>query len=301
MSIEQRPEITSFINNWANKPREQVAEELASYSMETKRIPDLYYFTIDSDGDLFHPQAQTKVRNLIRRDTSVGEMEGQAFDAISSWFRQSDRGVIAWVSPPHHGIYPTSKIVISEIEGEGKEKKLSNRAIILDFDQTKCLDFVRQLAAFSKNHPLFQHLDQIRSTPLILNTNGRSWIYILQELIDDPVLWRSIREGGDKKAKEAAIIQASVVYQSLFKDTVGPSEGQNMIMRMLGERVGSCPVVFAKTGFRLFADSASLLGVSTSLGGTSGEYHVGSCAKCGSSNVLVGGCQICTTCEKDMS
>lgn len=299
MIVETRPEITSFINNWVGKPKQQVVEELASYSLETKRIPDPYCFTADDDGDLFHPQAKAKVKNFILRDSFVGELEGRAFDAISRWFRQEDCGAIVWVSPPYPGIYPTSKVIVSEIERESSGKRLHNRAILLDFDADRCLKFARDLAAFSKNHPLFQSLDQVRATPLALNTQGRSWIYILEELIDDPILWKGLREGKDKEAKEEALIQARIVHQSLFRDTPGLSDGQRMMLEMLGGRPGSCPVLFKKTAFRLLGENSTILGTSTSLE-SSGDYHFGSCVICKKGNVWVGGCDICTSCEENM-
>lgn len=302
MPVETRPEITPFIQNWrADKPKQQVVEELASYSLETKGTPDFYYFTADEEGDLFHPQAQTKVRNFIRRDSWVGELEGRAFDALSKWFRQNDTGVIAWVSPPNPGVYPISKIIVSEIERVADQKRLSNRAILFDFDQPRCLKLAQDLAAFSKNHPLFQHPDQVRSTPLILNTQGRSWIYILQELIVDPILWQGIRSGQDRVAKGEALRQARSVYQSLFGATTRPLEAQELLLEMLGDRVVSCPpVVFKKTAFRLFGENSTILGTSASLE-SSGDYHLGSCVICKRGNVLIGGCDICTSCEEIMA
>lgn len=288
-----RAEVEPFINNWVNKPQEEVVEELASYSMETKRIPDFYYFSIDADGDLYHPQGRTKVRNFIRRDIFVGELEGQAFDVISSWFKQEDSGVIVWVSPPYPGVYPASKIIISEIGGEGKGKRLYNWAIVLDFDEERCFKLAQDLTAFSRNHPVLNHLDQVRATPLALNTQGKNWIYILEELITDTVVWTSIKEGGARKAKAEAIMQAKAVYQRLFRDNVEPLEGQEMMLAMLGEKMGSCPSVL-KTAFSVFSGSSSLVGISKSflLGGET-ESEGKSCVSCGEVNYCTKKCYKC--------
>lgn len=294
--VETRPETIPFARNWIGKPQEQVAEELASYSLETKRIPDPYYFTADKDGDLFHPQARAKVNNFIVRDTYVGGLEGQAFDAISSWFRQNDTGAIVWVSPPAAGIYPTSKIIISEIENN-REKRLYNRAIVLDFDEERCLQFAQDLANFSKDHPLLQSLDQVRATPLALNTQGGSWIYILQELIDDHALWEGIKEGKDEKAKQEALVQARLVHQRLFREVVGPEDGQRMMIEMLGEKMGSCPIVL-KTAFGAFSAASSLFGISTFTEADQyGSLHF-ECGKCNRTNrrskgELLANCQHC--------
>lgn len=268
MSVEtlQRPEINSFITTWKAKNPEQVAEELASYSMETHRIPDPYHFLITSSGELWSPSAKRKVKDVVLRTPPVGELEYQAVSAIEQWVKENNEGVIAWISPPHPGIYPTSKVIISEIEYEGGVKKLFNRALILDFDQEKCLEFARDLANFSQNRPLLFHLDEVRSTPLILNTKGNSWIYILQELILDPVLWQMVRRGEDKAVKERALVQARVVYQTLADKNMPMGDAGRMILGMLGDKSGSCPIIFtAGTAFQVFAGSSQLIGGSSGL------------------------------------
>lgn len=261
--VEQRPEITSFIRTWEDKPKKQVFEELASYSLETKGIPDPYYFLIDNDGDLFSPSHRAKVKNFIIRETRIGELEAQAFDAITSWSKNNISGAIAWISPPYPGIYPTSKIIISNIEGKNGRKRLYNRAILLDFDEAECLKFAQNLSEMSKNRPLLSRLDEVRATPLILDTDSRSWIYILEELIDDPNLWESIRRGEDKKAKEEALIQARLVYQGLFGATTSATEAKIMLFEMLGDKPGSCPVLFNTTkgtAFQIFSENSLVVG-----------------------------------------
>ena len=298
MSVETRPEITSFINNWFGKPKEQVAEELASYALETRRIPDSYYFMIDKDGDLFHPSAQVKVKDLVRRDSFVGEAEGRAFDAIESWVRQNDWGVIAWVSPPYPGIYPICKMIISEIERTSVGKRLHNRAILFDFDQERCLKFAQNLASFSKNNPLFKNLDQVRTTPLILDTQAGEWTSILEELINDPILWKDIREGKDREAKRETIIMAQMVLPRLFGAAGGPTDGEKMLLEMLGERAGSCPVILVKTAFQLFAENSALLGIRSSLELDQYGSLEFECSKCKRTNrrtygQLIKNCQHC--------
>lgn len=298
MSVETRPEITSFINNWIGKPKEQVVEELSSYVLETKRIPDSYCFTADEDGDLFHPQAQSKVVNFVIRDNFVGELEGQAFDTISSWFKQNDTGLIAWISPPYLGVYPVSKIIISEIECIGNEKRLNNWAILVDFDQKRCLKFAQDLASFSKNNPLFQYSEQVRTTPLVLDTQAGDWISILEELIDNPNLWKDIRDGRGREAKQEAIERAQMVRRSLFGAFGGPTEGKKMLLEMLGNRASSCPLVFAKTGFQLFSDSSAIVGVSISLESDQYGSLEFSCPKCNKTNrrlngQMISNCQYC--------
>ena len=263
MPVQERSEIASFIHTWSNKAKEQVVAELASYSLETKGIPDPYRFLIDQDGDLFSPSARTKVRNSIISETRIGRLEAQAFDAISIWFRENSLGTIAWISPPHPDIYPTSKIIISSIEEKNGRKRLYNRAILFDFNEAECLEIAQNLSEMSKERPLLSHLDEVRATPLILDTDSKSWLYILEELIDDPNLWESIRRGEDKKAKEEALIQARLVHRSLFGATASVTEAKIMLFEMLGDKPSSCPVLFNTargTAFQIFSENSLVVG-----------------------------------------
>lgn len=267
MSINtlERPEINSFISTWRVKGQAQVAEELASYSLETKRIPDPYHFLVSADGELWSPTAQCRVRDVVLRTPPVGELEDQALTAIEQWVRVNNKGVIAWVSPPYPGIYPTSKVIISEIELEGGIKKLFNRALILDFDEAECLKFAQDLSNFSQNRPLLSSLNDVRATPLILNTRGKSWIYILQELILDPVLWQMVRTGEDKIAKQEALAQARVVYERLSDKNMPLEDARRGISAMLGVESGSCPILLQGTAFGVFSEYSLILGISSSL------------------------------------
>lgn len=254
------PEIVPFIANWTGKPPGQIAEELASHSLETKGIPDPYYFLVTTTGELFSPSAQCRVKDVVLRTNHLGQLEYQALRFIEQWVAGSSEGTVAWISPPYPGIYPVSKIIISEIEYMDGEKRLFNRAIILDFGEQKCLEFAQSLARYSQNRPLLSHLDEVRSQPLILNP-CIPWIHILGELIDDPVLWDSIRNGEDQRVKEEAVRQAGIVLKGLFEVTTDSNSMDYVRMAvagMLGGGPGSCPVRFDTQGtaFQLFSKSA---------------------------------------------
>jgi len=254
------PEIASLIANCRGLP-EEAAQGLASHSLETHRIPDPYYFLVRPNGELFSSTARCRVKDKVEDKTGpLGWFEYQAVLVIEQWAASSDEGSIVWISPPHPGIYPTSKIIISQIEHQDGIKRLFNRAIILDYDEKECLQFAQNLAQLSQNQPLLSHLDQVRATPLVLNTHGNSWMYILQELIDDPALWQSIRTGEDKVAKEKALVQARNVYQSLTNKSLSPEDARVQILGMLGVGSGSCPVVFKSTAFGVFAGFSLLIG-----------------------------------------
>ncbi len=297
----ERPEINSFLSTWGVKGREQVAEELASYSLETRRIPDPYYFLVTENGELLSPTAHCKVRDVVLRTHQVGELEFQALSVIEQWAKNNNEGAIAWVSPPYPGIYPTSKIIISEIQHEGETKKLFNRALILDFDEQECLKFAQDLSNFSQDRPLLSHLDQVRSTPLILNTHGKSWMYILQELIVDPDLWQMVRAGEDIKAKEEALVQARVIHHSIFNKSMPSEDARRAVIGMLGDKSSSCPwLAKAGTAFQVFAGSSLLIGGSRSLESDQYGSLEFDCPKCKRTNrrskdTLIPNCQHCGT------
>lgn len=217
----------------------QPAEELASRSLETKRVPDPYYFLVDQDGDLFSPSARLKVKKVIRTDSKVGVLEARACDFSARWARNAESGTIVWVSPPEPGIYPVSKIIISEIEKVNKVKRVFNRAIVLDIGAIECVHLGQRLAGYSTNQPFLGHPDQLRSTPLILDTTNKTWLEIMEEVIPDHLLWESVGRGDEIIAKQEALEQAEGIY---IRYSSGNSYNlKQEEQRMLGDKSESCP------------------------------------------------------------
>ncbi len=258
----ERPEVSSFSAAWKAKAPTQAAEELASYSLETKRIPDPYYFLIDQDGDLFSPPAQLKVKRIITVDSRVGQLEARAFEAISKWAKDEDSGAVAWLSPPSPGVYPVSKLIISEIEIASGVKRILNRAIVLDINERECLDLGQRLSGYSTNRPFLTHLDQLRATALIMDTNNKTWLEIMEEVIPDQDLWNSVRRGDEMYAKQEALAQAEKIFRNypLMDKVTSAYNDENMereIQGMLGDKAGSCPVRFSsgigQTAFQSFS------------------------------------------------
>lgn len=285
----ERPELSEFSAAWKTKSPTQSVEELASYSLETKRIPDPYYFLIDSDGDLFSPSARLKVKRIITTDSRVGRLELQAFEAISKWAKDEESGSIAWLSPPEAGIYPVSKIIISEIERVNGVKRIFNRAIVLDIDGTECLDMGQRLSSHSINRPFLTHLDQLRSTPIIMDTKMRTWVEIMEEAIPDQALWDRIRRGDEMRAKQEALAEAERIFKN-YKPTIITTvsyDDENMqraIFGMLGDKQGSCPIRLVsalskgQTAFGVFSENSL-----TTLGGLNSkdpDFCI-SCPACG--------------------
>lgn len=248
--------LSQFVQTWQGKQKDQVVEEISSYCLETRRIADPYYFSFTPEGELFSPQADCRIKDVVERNTRVGQLEYKALQNIEAWADRNSAGTIAWISPPAVGIYPTSKLVISEIEQRGENKVLFNRAIVLDIGEERCLRLARDLVDFSTNRPLLSSLDQIRSNPLVLNTHGIHWTYILEELMEDLNL-ESVRQGEDKRIKEETILQAREIYRDLFTKTGRVDIGRMVFeinqAAMIGDYFTSCPIVFGgQTAFQFF-------------------------------------------------
>ncbi|MBI2196147.1 hypothetical protein HYU45_00900 [Candidatus Daviesbacteria bacterium] len=267
-------------------PSEQFVEELASQSLETNRIPDPYHYTI-ADSELFSPTAHCRIRDTVEDRTShLGQLEYQAVVATEQWAARSDKGISVWVSPPSPGVYPVTKIIVSEIEYANGVKRLFNRAILFDFSDRECMVLAWNLTSFTKNKPIFTDLDQVRATPLVLDTKDRSWIEILERLIYDPKLWEGIRQGEDKVAKKKALEQARTIQKQLFFSTkpITYQEAQMAARQMIGSYPGSCPPrnSTGRTALRVFSENA-LTYVASSIS-RDPDY-----------------CRVCPICEKEIN
>lgn len=210
-------------------------EELASRVQETHRRPDPYYFLIDANGDLFSPSHQQKVRDIIRTEHIVGQREAQACQFISQWANQERSGAIAWVSPPYPGIYPVSKIIVSEIESVNGSKRLFNRAMVLDIDARQCLELGQRLARFSFHQPFLTNPEDLRAKPIVLDTSRNSLVSILERVIADATQIEMVRNGKDIITKQVALAQAANVYSADYDSR------STLIRGVLGDRPESCP------------------------------------------------------------
>lgn len=305
MSVE-RPEIASFIASSKHTPLEQFAQELASYSLETKRIPDPYYFTVNKSGELFSPTARCLVKDKVEDKTgSIGRPEYEALLFIEKWAARESDGAIVWVSPPAPHIYPISKIIVSEIQQQNGEKILFNRAILLPYSGRECLEFAAKLIKFSSSAKASFNTDQLRANPIALQTKGQDWINILEQLINDPRLWESIRKGVDTKAKKEAVRRAVIVRNEIFnaKRPLDMDHAVMTIMQMMGSGSASCPAAITnkRTGaFTVFAgSSASFITSSFAESDSMGSLYF-PCPVCGVVNKrpregFVENCQSCGT------
>ncbi len=259
MSIQQleREQLSPFYS--------QKAEEHASRVLETHRIPDPYYFLVDRDGDLFSPSARVKVRTVTDTSSKVGILESEAVEAIAKWANNADSGAIVWLSPPSPGIYPVSKVIVSEIEEAGGIKRIFNRAVVLDIDEQECLRLGRELSQYSTNRPFLQHLDQLRSTPMVLDTKSRTWIEIMEEVIPNTTLWESVRRGDEILAKQKVLAKAeSIITKYSGSISFNNYERDREMQGMLGNKPESCPPKSlsngGKTAFQIFSENSLTIG-----------------------------------------
>lgn len=261
MPVSER-EVDAYTKSWINTPEDQFAAEFASLIHETKRISDPYVY-IQKNGELFSPTGRCKVKDTIADKTSyLGQLEYQAVLLTEQWAASRNEGAIVWISPSFSGVlYPTTKVIISQIEQQGAVKRLFNRAILFDFSNKECFNFAQNLARYSQNRPVFVHLDQVRATPLFLNTHGNFWINIFEELIDDPVLWQSIRNGEDIQMKKETLRQAAMVHKQFFAipQVSQLDEAKMAILQMLGTKSPSCPPGSStqnRTAFQVFSENS---------------------------------------------
>lgn len=236
-------ELKAGVSAWRNKPKTQIAEEVASLCQETKRIPDPYFYEIKPNGELLSPVTGKLVKEDIKRENITQELEYQSFLQVESWVRSKESGVIAWISPPEMGAYSVSKIIVSEIRDQDGKKILFNRAIVLDIDEIECLKFAQSLANYSQNKPNFSSKDELRVTPIELDTNIH-WSYVVEELLPGLSL-QQVRTGEDLVLKSRAVLESLALYNQVVSDTgeVNISKFVNLVgsSRMVGERGSSCP------------------------------------------------------------
>lgn len=234
--IERQRELQLLIKGCQNKPRQQSIELIASYSHETRRVPDPYSFDITQDGELYSNEGKCLVKSVVRRDTFIGEIEYQALCDIESWANHRSSGVIVWISPPDETYYPDgSKIIVSEIEQNGNNKTLYNRAILLDFNKQDCLKLAQNLGS---SRLKFSSAEDVRRHPIPLETKRLHWSYILGEFIDKEVVWQMVRSGEDKKIKQQTLARVDSIYDELFKES---AVNRLLVMGLVGTYSTSCP------------------------------------------------------------
>ncbi len=233
---ERYKEITAFIPTWKDKPRAQVIEEIASYSLETKRIPDPYYFIIGKDKKLISPQTGVFIEDSVEKDSVIGKEEFEAFEKIQRWATENESGMVFWISPPHPERSSDTKIIISEIAVEDKTKLPFNRAVLLDIDTTDCLKIVNTILD-GDTGDVFSEED-LRRQPLFLSADQEvEWTSLIGLHPDATRAFYMIQKGDDLREKEKALKAAVPIYESFLTREVGYDD--HLVREEVEKAIGS--------------------------------------------------------------
>jgi hypothetical protein len=193
--------------NWEGKPQEQVVEELASYSIETQGIPDVFYWQLDAEGRLRTPDGRIIEREIIRHGYPYS-LEYQGLLEIQDWARRNEDGFAAWISSRLPVYYPDdSKIVVSEIISQEGGKIIFNRSMRFDISPEDCLKLARSLGE-NPGSP-----DDLRKSPIFLGKTWTGLLFYLREITDTSKVEEDIREGRDFEAKRQAITQSREIIR----------------------------------------------------------------------------------------
>lgn len=250
-------EIAAYVASWIKQPEEQVVEEFASYCMETKRIPDPYFFIVTPQRKLFSPSKGELVENSIETKSCVGKLEKQALEKIEKWAAEKQEGTIVWISPPFPGRYPVSKIIVSELIEDRGTRFLFNRAVVLEISVDECL---RLGTGLSRESQIFTGPDDLRSSPIVISPPpGLHWTCLFEEFLNTPGVWKMIRDGDDVEIKANVVKTARKIISEEFGRRNRPSPFLKKILAqrayetgILGNSPVSCPPAILPTAFRFF-------------------------------------------------
>ena len=260
--IEQ--DLVGYIPYWIDKPKAQVAEELASWSLETKRIPDPYLFPIRPDGKLLSPMTGELVENSIEKNSYLGQKEWIAFQRIQVWDKDATSGVSFWISPPHKLRSKFTKVIASEIvDDEENGKQLFNRSLMLELDSHQALQLHTKLSQLNGVVSDILSPEDIRSKPVFLNNTDGDWTKYLNVKVEDEPIINMVRTGEDLIEKELALKNSGVIYDRLFlnkdigfdDDRVKSAITEARNRNYFGKYDGTCPT----TAFELIFDVGAKL------------------------------------------
>jgi len=210
-------EVASFVRSWSkDKPRGRVVEEIASYFIETKRLPDPYYFLLGDDGKLIDPLTYQPVENSIEKDSHLGQAEWMAFQKIQEWNIGRSQGLAFWISPPRPERSKYTKIIVSEIVSEENERTLFNRSLLLEIDADESLNLAESLSLKAGRSLIFDSPEALRSQPVFIDYGDFDWIDYLVMHTNEYGILKKIRSGEDLKAKRQELQSADIMYEEMF-------------------------------------------------------------------------------------
>ncbi|MEK7497394.1 MAG: hypothetical protein AAB656_00560, partial [Patescibacteria group bacterium] len=140
------------------------AEVLVSEVLESRDVPDPYFWRFNQKGQLISENDDTPIEEIVARNNQIGEIEYQALLKIQRIAQSVNSGFIVWGSPIDSIYYPdTSKIVVSEKIGD----RLLNRSIKVSLDVIGMILAARELASLSElEQPMFRTANDVRANPI---------------------------------------------------------------------------------------------------------------------------------------
>lgn len=263
MSERLATDLIGYKRSWEGKPKEQVKEEMSSWSLETHRLPDPYTFQVRTDGKFVSPITGELVEKSIERTSHLGKLEGNALDLMQNWARNEDSGLSFWISDPHPDRSEFTKVIISELsKDENDVKSLFNRSLMLQLDMDQAIALHQRLS-FAEGTD-YQPISpaEIRSVPVFKKSMPmEEWINFLSIEIDDEPLFNKIRTGEDIRDKQIALQNSEIMYAQLFKNAGYDDENVKAAIQhakdvgFFGVYDSTCPTAFA----RMFDASAKFV------------------------------------------
>lgn len=220
----------------------QYDRELASVSLESRKLPDAYFFEFN-DGKFVIPGTNTPIEWSMSRATPLDVLEYDAFQDIQKWSSYTNEGLSFWVSPPHQDrttqpdLPPQGKIIVSELFNVGDKKVFSNRAVLFDGDPHTSLRVANNLQhAFGLKTRYFSD-DVVRRNPILIPGDFviADWLPILESSIAESMQWEMIATGEDWEESQKTLEKVSGYYNvaSLLQQRPYDLVGDNPI---------SCPI-----------------------------------------------------------
>ena len=260
------------------------------------------------NGRVFDPVSDREVTGGLKWDSSLEIVEGMGMTNFYNHLVDNKDSVVICVSPPK-GISPylEGRINIGVRKGEDIEFY----GIPTKLNPEELLDFISRVSEFSDakipNQPDFLRMTPI---PVFVPSNENVWKFLKKVAPLDSNAWQTILEGKPwemktRSEKDAQLTIESAAYLLSEAKTprdfvfIGAYIERNMQKLGWGLDRAGCPGVFNSE--LLASDNSGFTkDVFGNTRATTWEYHTGSCVVCGTSNLLVGPCKICKTCEKKL-
>ncbi len=226
----------NYIGSWNGSNKARIATELASIKLENQRIPDPYDFLIDLKTsklkDLF---TNRNIEDFIDTTGYLGEIENIAFQKIQNWAVDTQSGVCLWISPPFYGVYPTSKIIVSEIVETSENKRLTNRAIILDWNAQEVYSKSMNLYFLQENgQPTPKDIEEIRAKPIFIQPDNYERLSQFLNYYLTTVTLEYIESGEDiKRQKE--------LFDKYYGSINANGLSETQILQLVDVMASSCP------------------------------------------------------------